>query len=145
VVPQGGTDPAGPGIIMLADPKNNLNNNYFEENALPVAHDGATVTDSNATAEIVGGTTLTGLLQTTNTDIDGTTETKFYSAGVGFVRGQASDGTDVLQSFTQSGGASLVQAMAGFGNQSAVHTTSPSKPEHAQLADIVASHHAHHA
>jgi len=143
VVPQGGTDPAGPGIIMLAHPEDHVNQTYAEENAAPVANDKATVTDLNARAETLSQT-FRHCLQTTNTDLEGMIETKFYAAGVGFVRGEASDGTDALISFTP-GGTSLVQTMAGFGNQSAVHTTSPSKPEHAQLADIVASHHAHHA
>ena len=48
-VPEGGTELARPGIIMLADPQ--VGDSYFEENALPVAHDGATVVSLNATAE----------------------------------------------------------------------------------------------
>src|SRR5947207_1923044 len=110
----------------------------------PSPTDKATVTDLNASAETLSQT-FRHCLQTTNTDLEGMTETKFYAAGVGFVRGEASDGTDALISFTP-GGTSLVQAMAGFGNQSAVDTGSPShKQEHAQVADILAAHHPHHA
>ena len=144
VVPQGGTDPAGPGIIMLADPQNHVNQTYAEENAAPVANDKATVTSLDTTAH-TPLQTFHDCLRTKNTDLEGMTETKFYAAGFGFVRGVASDGTDVLKSFTP-GGASLVQAMAGFGNQSAVDTGSSSqKQENAQVAGILAAHHPHHA
>jgi hypothetical protein len=140
-VPDGGTELARPGIIMLADPQ--VGDSYFEENALPVAHDGATVVSLNATAE-TGLGTLRGLLHTENSDIEGAIEQKFYSPGIGFVRGEASDGTDVLLSFT-SGHGSLTQAMASFGGQSSLAPASPSqKEEHTHFADITASPHSHH-
>ena len=140
-VPEGGTELARPGIIMLADPQ--VGDSYFEENALPVAHDGATVVSLNATAE-TGLGTLQGLLHTENGDIEGAIEQKFYSPGIGFVRGEASDGTDVLLSFTNGHG-SLTQAMASFAGDTATPPTlHAQKQEHAHLADIAAPHDSHH-
>src|SRR5262249_42931083 len=123
--------------------ENNVGNGYFEENASPVAHDHATVTDLSSTAVTPAGT-FQNCLHTTNTDLEMTTENKFYSAGIGFVFGVAPDGTDQLLSFTSGSTHNLVQAMASFGSQSAAPTVQSSQHQaHVHLADMVAQHHSH--
>src|SRR5207249_11560095 len=71
---------AGPGIIMLADPRKG--DSYFEENAAPVAHDAAAVASLNASAAVPFGTFTRDLLQTTNTtSVPGDVESKSYAPG----------------------------------------------------------------
>ena len=149
-----GVSPPGaqPGTIMLADPKNN--DSYFEEQAPPVAVDSATVTSLNASATVPFGTFTKDLLQTMNTSATpGDLETKFYAPGIGSILEVDAETSQELVSFNgqtssvaaaQSGVHNLVQAMASFGDQSAVHTAAPSQHQaHAQLADLVSADHGH--
>jgi hypothetical protein len=141
-----GVNNAEPGIIMLANPQKG--DSYFEENAPGVAVDQAAVTSLKASASVPFGMFNKDCLQTRNSSVlfPGDIESKFYAPGVGSVLEVDADGTrQELKSFTP-GGASLVQAMASFGNNSSLNTApSPHKQEHAQLVDIVTPHHAHHA
>ena len=141
---RGGVDGASPGIIMLANPQKG--DSYFEENAPGVAVDEAEVTSLKESADVPFGPPFNNCLRTRNTSalIPGDVESKFYAAGIGSVLEISGDTRTELVSFTS--GASLVQAMAGFGDHGHVGTASaPLKSEHAHLADIVASHHAHNA
>jgi hypothetical protein len=142
---------AQPGIIMLADPRKG--DSYFEENAPNVAVDQAAVTSVNASASVPFGTFNKGLLQTSNTSVlfPSDMETKFYAPGVGSILEVDVDGTrQELVSFngqtsSVAAASNLVQTMAGFGNQSPVHTTSPQNQSHTQVADMLAPHHSHPA
>jgi len=141
---RGDVDGAAPGIIMLAHPQ--IGDRYFEENAPGVAVDQAEVTSLNQSANVPFGS-FQNCLQTRNTSaiIPGDIEFKFYQSGIGSVLETSGDTRTELVSFTSGGHNSLVQSMAGFGAQGQVGTASlPQKPEHAQLADIVAPHQSHH-
>ena len=141
-----GVDNAAPGIIMLADPQKG--DAYFEENAPGVAVDQAEVTSLDASASVPLGTFNKDCLQTLNSSVlfPGDIESKFYAPGIGSVLEVDADGTrQELVSFT-SASASMVQAMAGFGDHGGPGVASmPQKQEHMQLADIVASHQTHTA
>src|SRR5262249_53557147 len=87
-----GVNNALPGIIMLADPRNNIS--YFEENAPGVAVDQAKVTSLNASATVPFGTFSKDLLQTQNSSVlfPGDIENKFYAQGVGSILEVDADG-----------------------------------------------------
>ena len=139
-----GVDNAEAGIIMLADPQ--VGDSYFEENAPGVAVDEAKVLSTTASATVPVGR-FRGCLETLNTSalLPGDEEPIFYAAGLGNVLTVAADGTrEELISFTRD--SSLKQAMAGFGDGSAMEGTAPPHQQHnTHFADIAAPSHDHHA
>jgi hypothetical protein len=125
-VPQGGQNPAKPGIIMEANPQ--LGDSYNQENALPVAEDAAKILSLDASASVPFRDFNGGLLLTleTSTVEPGAAEVKYYAKGVGEVseRDLVTQEQLDLESVDHNS-SKLVQAMASF-NASNPGTSTPS-------------------
>ncbi|HEX9659196.1 MAG TPA: hypothetical protein VGA18_02810 [Rhodothermales bacterium] len=123
-VPEGGTEVAQPGVIMLAPGELKVGLTYLEEQAAPQALDQASVKSLSANVDLGVLGSFTDALKTKNdTTLDpGNVEEKYYVEGIGPVLITAGNSQEQLVSFSV---ANLVQAMASF--------TSPSSESAAAL------------
>lgn len=137
-VPEGGTEEAQPGIIMLADPEVGLT--YLEEQAAPQALDQASVSSLSAKVDLGALGSFTDALKTKNaTTLDpGNVEQKYYVEGIGPVLITAGNSQEQLVSFSV---ANLVQSMASFtspGSESAAALVTNHRDDHSSSQQMLA-------